>query len=54
MSGGESGKEFVSVRPTRGRPWTSVSKAVSEVLKILLGFYKDSVGQRLMGTCVGQ
>jgi len=36
------------VRPTLGR-WTNISRSVSGVLKILLGSYKENVGQRSVG-----
>ena len=51
MSEGDPRKGFILVRPTLGRQQTSVSKTVSKVLKILLGLYKENVGQRLVGTC---
>lgn len=47
-SGGERRKEFISVWPT---PGDNISKPVSKVLKLLLGLYKENVGQRWMGTC---
>lgn len=43
---GETRTGLVSERPTRGRQWTSISKIVSKVLKILPGLYKETVGQR--------
>ena len=49
--GGETRKEFTSVRPTPGRQQTSISKTVSKVPKILPGLYKENVGQRWMGLC---
>lgn len=36
-SGGERRKEFISVRPTPRREWTSSSKTISKVLKIHSG-----------------
>lgn len=42
---------FISVGPTLRRQWTSVPTAVSKVLEILLGLYKETVGQRWVGTC---
>lgn len=44
-------KEFISVRPTPGRQWSSVSKSVSKMLKIPPGLHKENVGQRSAGTC---
>ena len=51
MSGGETGKEFISVSPALGRKQASISKSVSKVLKILIGLYKENVGQRWVGMC---
>lgn len=44
MSGGGKRGEFVLVWPTPGRQWTSVTEAVSKVLKILPGLYEENVG----------
>ena len=44
--GGETRKGFISVRPELGRQWTSVSKTVSKVPKILPGLCKENVRQR--------
>ena len=43
--GGETRKGFISVRPTPGRQRINVSKTIFKVLKILLGLYKENVGQ---------
>lgn len=50
-SGGETRKEFTSVRPTLRRQQTSVPKAVTKVPKISLNLYKEHAGQMLVGTC---
>ena len=39
-SGGNTRKEFISVRPTLGRQLASVPKAVSKVLKIHPGYIR--------------
>lgn len=44
-SDSETRKEFIPVRRTLGRQWTSVSKTVSEILKIVQVDRKN-VGQR--------
>lgn len=44
-TGGETRKEFVSVRPTPARQRTSVSNAVSGVSEKLLGLQKENVGR---------
>lgn len=46
MSSSGTRKTFISVRPTLRRQLTSVSKTVSKMLKMLLGFYKENMGQR--------
>ena len=45
MSGGETRKEFISVRSQRVSP-----KSVS---KVLPGLYKENIRQRSAGTCRG-
>ena len=49
--GGNTKKEFSSVRPTLGRQWTHLPKTVSKVLKILPGLCKENVGQWSVGAC---
>lgn len=39
------------MRPVPGRQWTSISKTVSEVLKVIPGLSKENMGQRWVGTC---
>ena len=50
-SGGEIGKKLLFNEANTERQWISVPKAISKVLKILLGLYKENVGQRWVGTC---
>lgn len=51
MSGDETRKGFISVRPIPGRQQTNISKTFSKVLKKFLGLCKENVGQRSVGTC---
>ena len=46
MSGVETRKECISVRPTPRRQRTSVSETVSKVPKMLPGLCEENVGQR--------
>lgn len=62
-SGGEVGEEFISMRPTPGRPQTNGSKAVSEMPKIFPALYEEMWGkgqwyvqvgsEGLVGLCLG-
>lgn len=40
-------RDLFQLRPTWGRQWASVPKAVSKVLKTRPGLYKENVGQSL-------
>lgn len=40
MSDGETGKQFISMRPTPGRQWTGISKTVSKKLKTPLAYVR--------------
>lgn len=51
LSDGDTGEEFISVRPTPCGQQPSVSKTVSKVLEILLGLNTENVGQRSVGPC---
>lgn len=53
-AGGDKRKELISGRLISGRQWTDVSKAVSEVLKILVGLSNQNVGQRWVVCAGGQ
>lgn len=50
MSGDETRKAFISVRPALERQQTNVSKTVPKVLK-MLGSYRENVGQKSGGHC---
>lgn len=49
MNGDETRKEFISLTPTQEKQWTNIPKAISKALKILVGLYKENVGQRPVG-----
>lgn len=51
MSGGETKKGLILVRPTLGRQYTRISKPVSKVLQIFLGLDKKNVEERSVRTC---
>lgn len=50
-SGGETGREFISARPTLARQRIRVSETGSKVSKMLPGLYEKNVGQRSVGMC---
>lgn len=50
MSGGETRKEFISVKPTPGRQWTGVSKTVLQSAENTFRFIRKMGGQQWVGT----
>jgi len=45
MSGGETRKKFISLRPTLGRQWTSISKTVSKMQKYFQVYIRKMWGK---------
>lgn len=54
MSWGETKKQFISVRPTPGSQWSSISKNVSRVPKVLSGLHRENVGRSWRAPTGGQ
>ena len=49
MSGGEKRKEFISVGPTEGRQWTSISKTVPQNAENASRFISENCQAKVAG-----